>query len=58
MDYLNSFQTGKLIEKPAATGIHQEGMTLDLEQFQHDESFVLIEGMSSVLVQEPLHVLR
>ena len=58
LNHLNGLDTGDLIKKPAAAGVHQHRVPLHLQQLKRSDLFLRTEIMGCVLVQETLHVIR
>src|SRR5437588_236825 len=52
LEDLHRLQAGDLVEEPAAGGVHQEGLALQLEQLQCGDAGALLQLPAGVLVQE------
>ena len=40
LNYLHGFNTGQVVEEPSATGVHQHGVALQLQQLPHRNLFL------------------
>ncbi len=58
LDHLNGFDPGEFVKEPAATGVHQQGVALELKQLESAHFFLCIQFVAGVPGEEGINVFR
>ena len=52
LDYLHRLDAGKFIKEPAATGVHEHGVTLKFQKLQCSDNLGFVKRANRVLLKE------